>query len=428
MVSLPDEITAHQVRAARTGLFVLTLINMFNYVDRQVVAALGETLTSARGLSLSDAQFGSLASAFMVVYMATSPVFGKLGDRFNRPRILAAGVGIWSAFTAFGGFAWSYVSLFACRAVVGIGEAAYGTISPAILSDFFGKDRRGRVFAIFSSAIPIGSALGFMLGGFVDVHWGWRAAFFVAGIPGAILAVLAWRLTDPPRGSQDADFAGGHAPALAPGESILHAYRRLIRNRPYTLTVLGYAAYTFGMGSLVFWTPTFLERMRGLPKSEATIQFGAIIVATGFIGTFAGGYLGDYLLKRWAQAYLLLSGVATLIAVPFAVVALTAADRSVYFPAIIVAALFLFASTGPINSAIVNLVNPLERATASALSIFAIHALGDVPSPPLLGWVSDRTNLGEAILMVPFAIGIAGLVWLAAAWAGSRQAADNVAA
>jgi fucose permease len=151
------------------------------------------------------------------------------------------------------------------------------------------------------------------------------------------------------------------------------------------------------------------------------VQFGAIVVVTGFAGTFAGGYLGDFLLKRYAQAYLLLSGVCTLLSVPFAVVALTSPSKSVFFAAMVVAQLLLFASTGPINSAIVNLVDPLERATASALSIFAIHAFGDVPSPPLIGWISDRTDLGQAMLIVPFAIALSGLLWLAAAWTGSRQ-------
>src|SRR5262249_7840630 len=163
--------------------------------------------------------------------------------------------------------------------------------------------------------------------------------------------------------------------------SWIAAYRHLLRNRPYALTVLGYAAYTFALGGLAFWAPTFLERVRGLPKSAATVQFGAIVVATGFIGTFAGGWLGDFFLKRTPQAYLWVSGWATLAAAPAALAAFVAKDRLVYMSAIVIAELLLFASTGPINSAIVNLVAPTERATAVALSILAIHLLGDVPSP-----------------------------------------------
>jgi MFS transporter, Spinster family, sphingosine-1-phosphate transporter len=411
--------TAQAARAARTGLIVLTLVNMLNYVDRQVVSALGPSLMSPDGLHLSYTQFGSLASAFMILYMISSPIFGKLGDRVHRPKLMAVGVAIWSTFTALGACAWSFLSLFAFRAVVGIGEAAYGPVSPAILGDYFKKAQRGRVFAIFSSAIPIGSALGYVLGGFIAVNWGWREAFLVAGVPGAVLAVLIWRLSDPPRGGQDEGFVGGRTGAG--NEPILKAYRRLVCNRPYALTILGYTAYTFALGGLVVFMPTFLYQLRGMSLGEATIQFGAAVIVTGFIGTFAGGYLGDYLLKRFNQAYLIVCGVSTLLAVPFAAIALTSTDKSIYFPAIIVAQLCLFASTGPVNSAIVNLVDPLERASAGALSIFAIHILGDVPSPAIIGWISDHSDLGRAMLMVPIAIALSGILWLVAAWTCARK-------
>jgi sugar phosphate permease len=198
-----------------------------------------------------------------------------------------------------------------------------------------------------------------------------------------------------------------------------------VRNRPFALTVLGYAAYTFAVGGLALWAPPFLERIRGLSKSEATVQFGAIVVVTGFLGTFIGGYLGDALLKRWRQAYLIVSGVATLAAVPFVVIGLTSPSKMVFFPAIVVGELLLFASTGPINSAIVNAVNPLERATASALTIFTIHILGDVPAPPLIGAISEATDLGRAILIVPIAVAAAGVIWLLAAVAGHRAGATS---
>src|SRR5262249_51908967 len=233
-----------------------------------------------------------------VVYMLTSPIFGTLGDRGKRPRLLAIGVGIWSIATAVGGFARNFIGLFAARAAVGVGEAAYGTVAPALLADYFPKERRGRVFAVFFAAIPIGSAAGYVLGGLIDQQLGWRYAFFIAGAPGVLLALACLTLADPPRGARDEDEGRrtkveGKSPSsynLRP-TSWIAAYRHLLRNRPYALTVLGYAAYTFALGGLAFWAPTFLERVRGLPKSAATVQFGAIVVATGFIGTFAGGWL-----------------------------------------------------------------------------------------------------------------------------------------
>ena len=194
-------------------------------------------------------------------------------------------------------------------------------------------------------------------------------------------------------------------------------YRDLLRRPPYRLLVLGFAAYTFGLGGLGFWMPTFLQEVRGLSPDAATTGFGAIVIVTGFLGTAAGGWLGDYWLKRSRQGYLWFSAVTTLAAAPVALLALTSPAPRIYFPAIVVAELLCFMSTGPINAAIVNMVSPLERASAMALSIFAIHLLGDVPSPPLIGHLAVTGSLGRAVLLVPLALAISGAIWLLAAQA-----------
>src|SRR5215472_7269126 len=196
-------------KAARMGLAVLTLIILFNYLDRYVVSSLVESLKKSE-LALADTQAGALATAFLVVYMLTSPIFGRLGDRSKRPRLLAIGGGIWSLATALGGFARNFIGLFAARATVGIGEAAYGTVAPALLADYFPKERRGRVFAVFFAAIPIGSAAGYILGGTAEQRFGWRAAFWISGGPGLLLALACLLLSDPPRGGQDPEV--GAAP------------------------------------------------------------------------------------------------------------------------------------------------------------------------------------------------------------------------
>jgi len=317
------------------------------------------------------------------------------------------------------------VTLFLARSTVGVGEAAYGTVSPSLLADYFPVERRGRVFAVFSAAIPIGSAAGYVLGGLVDAHFGWRAAFFVAGAPGLLLAYLTMRLFDPPRGAQDAPVATGPELHGAAGwRPALRAYVSLLSNAPYVLTVLGYAAYTFALGALAYWTPAFLERERGLAHADATVQFGAIVVVTGFVGTFFGGWLGDRLLPRFRESYLWVSGWSTLAAVPFAWLAFTAHSRLAFTAAMVIAEVLIFMSTGPINSAIINVVAPDRRATAVALSILAIHLLGDVPSPPLIGYVSDLSSLGRAMLILPVAFGLSGLIWLFAAWHGGRATAS----
>ena len=411
---------------ARNVLIVLTFINLFNYIDRFVVAGLTETLKNSE-LHLTDTQLGLLATAFLAVYAFVSPRFGRLGDTKGRPRVIAFGVAVWSLATALGGFAIGFVSLFVARAFVGVGEAAYGTIAPSVLADCYPKARRGRVFAIFYAAIPIGAALGFIVASLMGDHW--RAAFFVAGVPGLILAALLLRLPDPPRTSDDDRAAHHH---IADG-SLAH-YLALLRNRQYAFTVFGYAAYTFALGSLSWWMVSFLERVHHTPHKEAAGQIGAIVVVTGFVGTFLGGWLGDFMARHTRHAYLLMSGIATLIAAPCAYIALTADRPIVYFSALVVAELLIFASTGPVNSAIINYVASGERATAMAFSILLIHVLGDVPSPYIVGAMSDAraasllaavgsapsvvqiaaaeaAGLQHAMLILPAAILLSGAIW-----------------
>ena len=169
--------------------------------------------------------------------------------------------------------------------------------------------------------------------------------------------------------------------------------------------------------------PAFLERVRGMPRSEATVTFGAIALVTGFVGTFAGGWLGDFFLRRSLHSYLWVSGITTLLAAPVTYVALTNPRRPIYLTAIVIAEVLIFMSTGPVNSAIVNAVAPTERATALGLSIFVMHFLGDIPSPPLIGALSDASSLERAFLIVPVAIVIGGVVWIFAAWRGDRATA-----
>jgi len=412
--------------SANFGLAILAFINLFSYLDRYVVSGVLESLKHS-DLGLSDTNLGSLMSGFLVVYTLLAPVFGALGDRRSRPRLIALGVACWSFATALSGLAVNFLTLFAARAAVGVGEAAYVTIAPSLLSDYFPVRQRGRVMAIFFCAIPVGSALGYVVGGLVDKHYGWRAAFFVAGVPGLLLAALCLLLRDPPRGIQDQ--AEGLAKTVVPGppkssvgrEAWL-TYGRLLRNKPYALTVLGYAAYTFAIGGLAYWMPAFLERARGIPRSEATVSFGTIVVVTGFIGTFVGGWMGDYFAKSSRQAYLWLSAIATLIAAPFVWLALTTTSHSLYVTCMVTAQLCLFLSTGPINAAIINLVIAGERATAIALSVFAIHLLGDALSPLIVGALSDASSLQQAIQILPVAVLIGGFVWI---WAARAQAVSK---
>lgn len=196
--------------APGTVLAVLTGLNGLNYVDRYVGAATLPLILAS--LSLSDASGGLLQSAFIITYSLVCPVVGWMGDRSNRVRLAAAGVFVWSAATVASGLAPTYLALLLARAVVGVGEASYAVVTPSLLSDCYPADRRARVLGIFYAAIPVGTALGYILGGLVGERQGWRHAFFIAGAPGLALALLLLAIREPVRGAYDRPGAQARTP------------------------------------------------------------------------------------------------------------------------------------------------------------------------------------------------------------------------
>jgi MFS transporter, Spinster family, sphingosine-1-phosphate transporter len=394
-------------RAAYYGLAVVTALNFLNYIDRFILAAVLPRVQTELGLT--DFQAGLLAPAFLVAYFITSPIFGRLGDRLSRTRLMTLGVSAWSLATAATGVTRNFVQLMTARSFVGIGEAAYATISPALLSDYFPRTQRGRAFAIFYVAIPVGAAVGYLLGGLIEPALGWRAAFYVVGLPGIVMALLALTVQDPPRGATEENIE----PAAA--EPFLATLGRFSRNRPYVGTVLGYAAYTFGLGGFAFWMPKYLEQVRGMELSHANYVVGAVTVLSGLIGTFVGGYLGDWFSARIKHGQLWLCGISSLAAIVPTWLALAPVATSSYMAWFFVAELLLFLSTGPVNVAIVNVVPVAARAMAMAVSIFAIHVLGDAISPPIIGLLADSAGLARAVLLVPVSIAISGVLWCATA-------------
>ncbi len=400
-------------RTAAYGLTVMTLLNFVNYIDRYVLPAVAPRVKEALGLS--DEQLGFMGSAFLLSYLATSPLFGYLGDRLSRTRLMGFGVALWSFATAGAGLARSFGQMLVARGAVGVGEASYAAISPALLSDYYPKERRGRMFAIFYLAIPVGSAVGYLLGGLLEHHFGWRAAFFAVGLPGLLLALLTLTVADPPRGIND------EPEAEAPAVSYVESLRALVRNAAYVRAVLGYAAYTFAVGGLSFWAPIYFSRERGLALGRADLMVGGITAVAGIGGTFAGGYLADRLAGRVRQAYLYVSGISMLLAIPLSWIALVAHAPTVYMGALLAAEFMVFLSTGPINVVIVSVVPVAMRATAMAGSIFVIHLLGDAAAPWVVGALSDRVGLAKAVLVMPVAVALSGFIWTAAAWVGARE-------
>ncbi|HSB68234.1 MAG TPA: MFS transporter [Candidatus Methylomirabilis sp.] len=388
---------------SRMVLAFLFGVNLLNYIDRQILYAVFPPIQAE--LSLSDTQLGLLASAFMWVYLSAAPIFGLLADRWSRPRLMGLGVGIWSVATALSGMARSHAELLLGRAAVGIGEASYGSIAPALLSDTFPAAQRGSTLAFFSMAIPVGSALGYLLGGLLERWLGWRSAFFVVGLPGLLLAWSVSRLADPPRGGLDA----GSVPVESSGPRN-REYLELLRTPSYLLNCLAMTAMTFAVGGLAAWVPTYLVRIRGMGLAEANLTFGLLTLIAGVGGTLSGGWLGDRLLKRLPTAYFLVSGVGLLLSVPCVAAVILLEERTWVLGAIFLAEILIFLNTGPLNAIIANVSRAEVRATAYAANIFVIHILGDAISPAIVGMLSDRVGLAAAFWIAPAALTLAALL------------------
>jgi MFS family permease len=391
-------------------LALLLGINLFNYIDRQVLAAVVPKIQ--HDFHLSDERAGWLATAFLLSYMIASPLFGWLADRFSRWLLVGVGVLIWSVASGASGLATGFVLLLVTRLFVGVGEAAYGPIAPTALSDYYPISSRGRVLSWFYMAIPVGSALGYVLGGAVAYYFTWHWAFFLVVPPGIVLGAWCFFMKDPPRGRSD---LAADAPPQAGRTARVSDYLILARTPSYVLNTLAMAAMTFAIGGVAYWMPKYVLDYRHWGTiASVNLIFGGIAVVAGLAGTLAGGMAGDKLRGRFPGSYFLVSGAGMLAGFPLFLAILWTPFPWAWI-IIFVAVFCLFFNTGPSNTALANVTHPSMRATAFAVNIFVIHALGDAISPPVIGWMSDRwgMNVGFATVSVMMLVG--GVIWLAAA-------------
>jgi predicted MFS family arabinose efflux permease len=402
--------------SARYALALLLAVNLLNYVDRQALYAVFPLIKA--DLNLSDTGLGFLGSAFMFCYMLAAPLFGRLGDRGNRARLAAGGLAVWSLATMLSGLSGSYRMLLAARSLVGVGEASFGTVSPGLLSDYFPRESRGRMLSLFFIAIPVGSALGYILGGQLGQAFGWQTAFLLVGLPGLFLALPLYFLNDPRLNDLQAE-------SRRP-EPLLSELIHFLKNRTYVHATLSMAAMTFALGGLAQWAPSFLNRSFGLEVARGNTLFGVITVGAGIVGTLSGGWLGDYFQRRSATGYLYVTAVGFLLGAPLMLLALTTSNLTICLAAIFGAELFLFLNTGPLNTVLVNVVSPGRRAMGFAINIFAIHALGDAISPAIIGSLSDQWGLSRALLITPLAVLVAaGFAFWGGRYVGGDQVKDE---
>ncbi len=384
-------------------MIVLTTINFLNYIDQRLLSAVLESIKAE--WTLSDAQGGLLGSVFVIVYTMAAPV-GYLGDRLRRKNLIAGGVLLWSLATVGAAFARNYHELLLARALLGVGEACYATIAPSIIADLYSPDRRSRKLAYFYLATPVGSALGYIIGGYIGQYYGWRAVFLCGGLPGLLFALLAFLMIEPERGRYD----HSEGPA-APGLSLPATIKRLLQTPAWRINTIGLAMMTFTVGGLALWMPSYLERVHGMEQGPANLLFGGITVVAGICGTLVGGALGDRMQARSAGGYFKLSGIGLLACSPFVVLMTLLGWLPGVFIVVFVAELLLFLNTGPLNAALVGCVPVQMRGSAFAVNILCIHAFGDALSNLLLGVISDAATplLGSAAAGLSVAVGVTAI-------------------
>jgi MFS family permease len=430
---------------ARSALGLLLLINLFNYADRYVLAAVvgpikrtyfgaggfagnDDALAKALnwfqhhvGFKPDDACLGLLATAFMVIYMIGSPIFARLAERRSRWVLVGIGVVLWSLASGASGLALSFGMLLLTRCFVGIGEAAYGPIAPAVISDLYPVKIRGQVLAWFCLALPVGTALGYMLGEAVAESrigsWGegafgmkpesWRWAFYIVVVPGILLGVRSFFMREPVRGQADL------AKTVIPQATNWRAYSVLLRTPSFVLCTLGMAAMTFAMGGIAFWMPYYLEGLPNAPAKPVTM-FGAILVLAGLAGTLLGGIAGDKLRARFPGSYFLVSGLTMLAGFPVFLAVLHAPFPWIWV-LIFLTCFCLFFNTGPTNTILANVTHPSIRSAGFALNILVIHALGDAVSPTIIGLLNGYFggDMSKSFFAVGLTMVLAGVLWLA---------------
>ncbi len=478
------------VPGAGWALALLLGINLFNYIDRQILSAtLPKIRLDATIFQPDDpwatTKLGALTTAFMVAYMGLSPLFGRLGDTMSRWLLIGCAVIAWSLATGGTGLATGYLMLFFTRCLVGVGEAAYGPVAPAMLSDLYSVDHRGRVMSWFYMAIPVGSALGFVIGSQVAEVLNWRWAFFVAVIPGIILGVFCFFMKEPPRNYGPASIDPANPPP--PAKSYFEVLRELKGIRSFVLCSAGMTASTFVLGGVatvmqlyfferearftlddkaiarvqdiktnegvavipdavieklraasspdVYTLAEFKAKLRGMLTAQEFILFsswlydsapaegsltngkiglfiGGIVVISGLVATLLGGICGDYLRNRGVKgAYFHVAGWGMILAFP-AFLAMLFAPLPLGWVLFFIAVFFLFFNTGPANTILANVVRSSIRATAFAINILIIHALGDAISPLIIGFVADLSSLQTAFIGVSLLIPVSGFLWL----------------
>ncbi len=387
------------------ALGLLTIIYVMNFLDRVLIYLLFTPIKSE--MHFSDLQLALLGStSFVIFYTLLGIPFGRLSDKVSRKKLIAFGLTVWSIFSGLTGFADSFWTIFACRMMVGIGEATLGPAALSMLSDYFPAEKRATVQAVFSSAIAIGAGIAFLFGGLINDAFGWRYAFYFLGFPGLVFVILILFLKEPQRGISD--------------KKVIYEskdWKPLIRNLPFLLLILGYAFFAIASNSISIWLPTFFNRVQHLDLAQIGLWIGIGTIAGGLPGTILGGWLADkYKVKR-AGGRLLFSSMIAFISVPFWLILLNTTSVVMQFILIMLLLGIGLAWLGPAAADVNDIAGPNLRGLAVGIYFFVVNAIGYGISPPLYGKLNDLLNVTQfpdvmrhTMLLSPAACLIAGII------------------
>ena len=399
-------------RSVRATLWILLIVYIFNFIDRQIVNILAEPI--ALELGLSDTQIGLMTGlAFALFYTALGLPIARYADRptTNRPRLIAIALATWSAMTALCGVATNFVQLLLARIGVGVGEAGCTPPAHSLISDIVPPERRSSALAFYALGIPIGTLLGMMIGGLLADWVGWRKAFLIVGLPGIVLAlVVHFMLRDPRQRLASTEQA---RTASTPELSLWAAVRSVMGSRAFVLLLAAGSTASFLAYGKTTWTTIFFQRTHELTPGEVGFWFGVINGAAGIFGTWLGGYLADRFGAKNRRHVLTAPAIAMAVAAPIAFLAYQASTWQVALVLLIVPTLCNSLYYGPTYSAAQGLVPLRARAIAAAVVLFFQNLIGLGLGPLFFGMLSDmlQPSYGEeSVRYVLYGAAFLGLI------------------
>lgn len=397
-------------------LFILTIVYIFNLVDRSIVSILQESIKAE--LELSDTQLGALSGfAFAVLYATLAIPIARFADRGVRKVVISASLFVWSLMTALCGAVHSFFTLLLCRIGVGVGEAGGVPPSVSLLSDYFPPSRRGTAMALYGFGPPIGTMLGVFAGGWVNEHFGWRSAFYMVGIAGMVIAPLVWlTVRELPKGYSDR--LAGQPLASVTQPPLKRVVGTLWKLRSFRHLALAGTTHAFATYAILNWNPSFYMRVHELGSAEVGMYVGLLAGLAGGLGTMLGGTLADRLGSKDWRWYMGVPAIALALSVPVAIGQYLVQDAYLSF-AIAALTYFLFASyIGPFIATAQSLVVSSMRATTQAVILLVFNILGLSLGPLMTGVISDYLNLNHGLGpdSLRYALCFAALFNLWSAW------------